>query len=450
MFVFRNTLGFYQHKRLQSPVGDIDFTGDGGGVTPPPSNPQDSPDINGGKGSDINGNDNPDKDKDKDNPDGGTEPPANGGEGKDGKGEKDNNPSTGELEEGTNIELDGVTYTVDKDGNVVDADGKIFKEAKDVQEWLKTFNVDNQNPEDKELSIASIQKAIGEEIVDEKGQPIEFTNDVEGVKSYIDNVIALRSNELQQAAVNKVFNDNPILAQFANYLAVTGSPRGFGEMPDRSGIKLDANNEEQQIAIIKAAAKEFGNTTLNDNYIKYLKDGGGLYDEAKLQLQNLQNADKQRNEEYARQAEAQRKEEEEATNAYWENVHEKLNSHKIGEYQLPESFVREVNGQKITTTIDDFFNYIYRATEDEDGNYTTAYQKDLKSRTADDNINEQLIAAWLTFTGGSYKDLVNMAVREKEVKTLRLKAKENDGRKTVVITKPANANKTIDIDNLVF
>lgn len=450
MFVFRNTLGFSQHKRLQGPVDDIDFAGNGGGTTPPPSNPQDSPDINGGKGKDINDNDNPDKDKDKDNPDGGTEPPANGGEGKDGKGEKDNNPSTGELEEGTNIELDGVTYTVDKDGNVVDADGKIFKEAKDVQEWLKTFNVDNQNPEDKELSIASIQKAIGEEIVDEKGQPIEFTNDVEGVKSYIDNVIALRSNELQQAAVNKVFNDNPILAQFANYLAVNGSPKGFGEIPDRSGIKLDANNEEQQIAIIKAAAKEFGNTTLNDNYIKYLKDGGGLYDEAKLQLQNLQNADKQRNEEYARQAEAQRKEEEEATNAYWENVHTKLNSHKIGEYQLPESFVREVNGQKITTTIDDFFNYIYRTTEDEDGNYTTAYQKDLKSKTADDNINEQLIAAWLTFTGGSYKDLVDMAVREKEVKTLKLKAKETDGRKTVVITKPANANKTIDVDSLVF
>lgn len=61
MFVFRNTLGFYQHKRLLSPVGDIDFTGNDGGVTPPPSNPQDSPDINGGKGKDINDNDNPDK-----------------------------------------------------------------------------------------------------------------------------------------------------------------------------------------------------------------------------------------------------------------------------------------------------------------------------------------------------------------------------------------------------
>ena len=106
MFVFRNTLGFYQHKRLQSPVGDIDFTGNDGGITPPPSNPQDSPDINGGKGKDINDNGTPDKD----NPDGDTEPPANGVEEKEGK---DNNPSTGELEEGTNIELDGVTYTVD-------------------------------------------------------------------------------------------------------------------------------------------------------------------------------------------------------------------------------------------------------------------------------------------------------------------------------------------------
>ena len=106
------------------------------------------------------------------------------------------------------------------------------------------------------------------------------------------------------------------MAQFANYLAVNGSPRGFGELPDRSGITVDTDNEEQQIAIIKAAAAEFGNSSLNDNYIKYLKDSGGLYDEAKAQLANLQNADKQRNEELAIQAEEQRKAEQEATDAY--------------------------------------------------------------------------------------------------------------------------------------
>ena len=240
------------------------------------------------------------------------------------------------------------------------------------------------------------------------------------------------------------------MAQFANYLAVNGSPRGFGEMPDRSGIKVEQDNEQQQIAIIKAAAEEFGNASLNDNYIKYLKDNGSLYDEAKAQLENLQKADAERNEEYARKAEAQRKEQEEATNAYWNNVHEKLTSRKIGDYQLPESFVREVNGQKVTTNIDDFFNYLYRQTEDKDGQVATAYQRDRMSMTEDEAMNEELLSAWLTFTGGSYKDLVDMAVRAEQVKTLKLKAKNNEGRKTIRITKPTNANHKVNLDDLIF
>jgi len=449
MFVFRNTLGVRQHKRLLGPA-EIDFEGNGGNgggsTTPPPAgNPSNPPHVSGEKG---NENEPP-----------ANEPPANEPpkeeSNKGGKENNNTNPSTGGLEEGTNIELDGKTYTVDKDGNVLDPDGKVFKEAKDVDEWLKGFDVNNKEKGTEEgadeLSLDAIQKAIGEEIVDEKGNPVEFTNDAAGVKSYIENVISLRSNELQQAAVNKVFTDNPILAQFANYLAVNGSPRGFGELPDRSGIKVEQDNEAQQIAIIKAAAQEFGNTTLNDNYIKYLKDSGGLYDEAKAQLENLQNADKKRNEEYARQAEAQRKEQEEQTTAYWTNVHNKLAEGKVGEYQLPKSFVREVNGQKVTTTIDDFFNYLYRQDEDKDGNITTAYQRDLAARTPDDDLNEQLISAWLTFTGGSYKDLIDMAVREQQVKTLKLKAKENEGRKTVVITKPAAANNgKVNVEDLLF
>ena len=63
MFVFRNTLGFYQHKRLQSPVGDIDFTGNDDGIkaiNPSPTY-EDYIDyvkweINQKKGSDISKN----------------------------------------------------------------------------------------------------------------------------------------------------------------------------------------------------------------------------------------------------------------------------------------------------------------------------------------------------------------------------------------------------------
>lgn len=445
MLVIKNSLGFNQHRRLMVEADSLDLGNGGGGTASPQNNPHDSPDINGEKSNDINNK-----------PDGEGEGTADG-DGKNsndkpdkGKEGEDRNSSTGELEPGTNIEFDGNTYTVDDKGNVVDNKGNIFKEAKDVKTWVDSLSVENEDEDNQTLSIGTIQKAVGEEIVDENGKPVEFTNDVAGVKSYIDNVISLRSSELQTAAVNKVFADNPILAQFANYLAVNGSPRGFGELPDRSGITVDADNEQQQIAIIKAAAAEFGNNSLNDNYIKYLKDSGALYDEAKAQLANLQNADKQRNEQLAKQAEEERKAEQEATDRYWSIVHTKLAECKIGQYTLPKTFVRETNGQKVTVTLDDFFNYLYRQTPDKDGKSSTEYQKYLDTLSEDDLINKEMLDAWLAFTGGSYKDLVDMAIKEEKVKTLRLKSKNNDGHKTIKFTKPTNNNAKVNIDNLLL
>ena len=60
-----------------------------------------------------------------------------------------------------------------------------------------------------------------------------------------------------------------------------------------------------------------------------------------------------------------------------------------------------------------------------------------------------MLDAWLAVTGGSYKDLVDMAIKEEKVKTLRLKSKNNDGHKTIKFTKPTNNNK-VDVDNLLL
>ena len=60
------------------------------------------------------------------------------------------------------------------------------------------------------------------DITDENGNPVEFTDDIEGVKNYINSAIELKSNEVASAAVNKVFVDNPILKQFVDYLTVNG------------------------------------------------------------------------------------------------------------------------------------------------------------------------------------------------------------------------------------
>ena len=352
--------------------------------------------------------------------------------------------STGDLNVGDQIEVDGTTYTVAKNGNLVDDKGNIFKEAKDVAEWLKSVNVED-NEDEQGLTLSSIQNEIGIAITDENGNEVEFTNDAAGVKSYIDSVISLKSNELQQAAINRLYQDNPLLKQFQDYVQLTGTPRGFGDIPDRSGIQLDKDNDAQLTAVIKMAAAEFGNKSLNDNYIKYLKDTGGLYDEARVQLSALVEKDKAVRKEIETKAAEQRNAEAENIKKYWENVNKIVNSRVIGGYKIPESFTKEVNGKKIVVTANDFFDYISNATaQDNNGNQVTGYQKALNDLTDEEYLNRELLDAWLMFTGGTYKDLIDMAVKENEVRKLIVKSKENRSAKTVKVVKKQNGKTSID------
>lgn len=360
----------------------------------------------------------------------------------------DDNSSTGELEPGTQLEFDGVTYTVAENGDIVDEAGKVFKEAKDVKEWLNSVDVDNDD-NNNSLSISSIQEALGITVTDSEGKAVEFTDDAAGVKAYVNSVIDLKSNELQEAAINKLYTDNPLLKQFVDYVQVNGTPKGFGEIPDRSTIELSKDNEAQQEAIIRMAAKEFGNKSLNDNYIKYLKDGGGLYDEAKAQLQALVEKDAAYRSDIEARAEKARKDEEIRLENYWKNVNNVINSRVIAGYKLPESFTKEVNGKKVVITPNDFYNYLYKATEeDTDGNKVSGYQRDLSKLTDEEYLNRELLDAWLMFTGGTYKDLIDMAVKEDKVRQLRIKSKQQRSTKSVkIVTK--SSGKT-DINDIIL
>lgn len=428
---------------------DIDFEGTGGTSTGSVSGQQDNngsqngngtqeeiTSLNGGGTDDITGKDNQNN---------------NGVEGGDNNnGEKNNdNSSTGELTEGTEIEFDGAVYTVDANGNLVDKNGTIFKEAKDVADWMKTMDVEDSNNNDEALTLASIQEAIGITVTDANGNNIEFTDDAAGVKAYVNSVIDLKSNEIQQATINKFYQDNPLVKQFTDYVQLNGTPRGFGEIPDRSGIVLDKDNTAQLEAVIRMAATEFGNKSLNDNYIKYLKDGGGLYDEAKAQLQALVEKDAAVRKDIEARAKAQREEEAKSVSDYWNKVNNVIDSRIIAGYKLPESFTKEVNGQKVIITPNDFYNYLSKATEtDTDGNKVTGYQRDLNKLTDDEYLNRELLDAWLMFTGGTYKDLIAMAVNEDKVRQLRVKSKEQRSAKTVKVIKKQGGK--VDINDIVL
>lgn len=423
-------------------VTDIDFEGTGnqGGATPPVDNPSggsqqtvtnsDTTNLGGGEADDI------------------TNKPAESGDtAEETKTAEDTNTSaTGELTAGDTIDVDGTIYTVAENGDLVDDKGNVFKEAKDVQSWLASVEVEDENA-DSPITLSSIQEALGVTITDEDGKDVTFTDDADGVKAYVDSVIAVKSQELQEAAINRLYQDNPLLKQFQDYVQLNGTPKGFGEIPDRSGIRLDKDNEQQLVAVIKMAAQEFGNKSLNDNYIKYLRDSGGLYDEARNQLQALVEKDAEYKKQIETKAQEQRDAEAKATADYWNNVNRIVESRQIGGYRIPESFTKEVDGKKIVITPKDFFNYL-SAPKEVDGRTATGYQHDLEKLTDEEYMNREILDAWLMFTGGTYKDLIDMAVKEEQVRQLRVKSKDRRATKSVKVIKH-NAGKS-SIDDIIL
>ena len=363
------------------------------------------------------------------------------------EGNKTNEETTeeSELTAGTNIEFDGNTYTVAENGDLVDAEGKVFKQAAEVKDWMASLEEEVDNS----VNIAAIKDKIGVDITDDNGNPVEFSDDVEGVTSYLNSVIELKSKEIQEGAINKLYADNPLLRQFVDYVQITGSPREFGEIPDRSGIQLDKDNENQLEAVIKMAAQEFGNKSINDAYIKYLKDSGNLYQVAQEQLAALVEKDKNYRQQIEQEAAARRQQEQDEVVAYWNNVSDVINGGIIDGYKLPDTFVREVNGKKITETRNDFYNYLAKqSVVDANGNRMTQYQKDLQALTDEQLLNRELLDAFLLWRGGSYKDLVDLKVNEDKVKTLRLVSKQQRNTRTIKVVKP-QAKKT-DMNDIVL
>jgi hypothetical protein len=357
----------------------------------------------------------------------------NGGNG---DGNKDTGSQDGDVElvEGSVIEVGDDSYTVDKDGNLVDKYGNIFKEAKDVQEFIKGFDVDNND--NTELSINTIKEHLGIDIVGEDGNPVEFDNTPEGVAAYIDSVIEQREDEFAEAGVNRLIETYPIIQDVLNYYVANGnSLEGFGEVKDRSNITIDEKNIAQQEAIIRESFREFDRRGNVDEYIQYLKDKGILFATAQEELQGLVDADNAYKEQIAQEAkEAAIRQQQEET-AYWTGVQETIKSRKIAGYEIPETIIINRDGKKIAATPNDFFNYVYQV--DENGN--SRYNNDLAAMTPEQRRDDSLLRAYLRFTGGSYADLVNLAIKDQEVKKLRLVAKDNSRRTARIV--PPTSNK---------
>ena len=244
-----------------------------------------------------------------------------------------NNKPENELpyEVGTTFEFENNIYTIDENGNLIDSNNQIFKSKDEIENWVKSLEIDSNDDKGEVISIADIQKAVGITITDNEDNEIEFENTPQGIADYINSVVETTRETVAQQTLETLYAQYPFLESILTYYVANGnSIKGFNELRDRSNIRLDANNEAQLEEIIRDAWRETNRKGNVDDYINYLKSSNKLYDIASEELDDMVERDKAAKESLAQKAIEVEKQREEESRQYWGKVKETIDNRVIG------------------------------------------------------------------------------------------------------------------------
>lgn len=390
-----------------------------------------------------NGNGNPDTDTNIDIDNGNGNTGNQGQQGQQGQGDNQQQTSSmGEvqLSEGDTVNVDGVDYTIDAEGNAIAADGTVFRTATELAELIA------QNGSEPSV-LNQLQTRFGSDFKDENGNPIVFDDNEEGIAAYVETVVQSRVKEAQAAAINNLFETYPQVEQVINHLKLNGSLDDFVEIPDRSQITVSKDNEEQQATFIREEWKLSGKKGDVNKFIDYCKNAGILYDTAVESKEAVDSIYESRLAEQKAQVEAKEAAAAAEEKAYWDNVEKTISKGELLGYSIPEQIQCNKDGKKVMLSRRDFLKYVSTPVDSE-GN--TAYMLDEAKVDSDARMQDDLLKAFLRFTGGDYASLVGMAVNKQKVLSIRTAAAQTTGKRTVIINSKGNNSKTVDNDQLVL
>lgn len=390
-----------------------------------------------------NGNGNPDTDTNIDIDNGNGNTGNQGQQGQQGQGDNQQQTSSmGEvqLSEGDTVNVDGVDYTIDAKGNAIAADGTVFRTATELAELIA------QNGSEPSV-LNQLQTRFGSDFKDENGNPIVFDDNEEGIAAYVETVVQSRVKEAQAAAINNLFETYPQVEQVINHLKLNGSLDDFVEIPDRSQITVSKDNEEQQATFIREEWKLSGKKGNVNKFIDYCKNVGILYDTAVESKEAVDSIYESRLAEQKAQVEAKEAAAAAEEKAYWDNVEKTISKGELLGYSIPEQIQCNKDGKKVMLSRRDFLKYVSTPVDSE-GN--TAYMLDEAKVDSDARMQDDLLKAFLRFTGGDYASLVGMAVNKQKVLSIRTAAAQTTGKRAVIINSKGNNSKTVDNDQLVL
>ena len=387
-----------------------------------------------------NGNGNPDTDTNIDTDNGNGNTGNQGQQGQVDNQQQDSSMGEVKLSEGDTINVDGVDYTIDAEGNAIAADGTVFRTATELAELIA------QNGSEPSV-LNQLQTRFGSDFKDENGNPIVFDDNEEGIAAYVETVVQSRVKEAQTAAINNLFETYPQVEQVINHLKLNGTLDDFVEIPDRSQITVSKDNEEQQATFIREEWKLSGKKGDVNKFIDYCKNAGILYDTAVESKEAVDSIYESRLAEQKAQVEAKEAAAAAEEKAYWDNVEKTISKGELLGYSIPEQIQCNKDGKKVMLSRKDFLKYVSTPVDSE-GN--TAYMLDEAKVDSDARMQDDLLKAFLRFTGGDYASLVGMAVNKQKVLSIRTAAAQTTGKRTVIINSKGNNSKTVDNDQLVL
>jgi hypothetical protein len=338
-------------------------------------------------------------------------------------------PSTSTIPDVTpDVEIDGVIYKLNENGDAITDDGNIFMDKAKLTE-LANVPV--------ETEITNIAKIVNVQPLDDKGTPIEYENTVDGIAQYINDVVNVRSQEVAQSIEQQFFEQNPDLYQVYLHKLTTGSIEGFNEHTDWSNIDIATAEEDVLKSIIIANETRKGTDKGRAEYLANLiKADGKLKEQSIFAQKELADYNK----EYQNNALAiqqQREAEETAEiNAYWNNVEHSVKSGKLtlGEdtFKLPQVFrIKQVDGKVTTATNQDFLDYMNKTKvfeiEGKQYELTQNYYDSLvenSKRTHEHDVYDAL----KRFVKGDVSQFIQEQVKQNEVKRLILSTKQDNKR----------------------
>ena len=301
-----------------------------------------------------------------------------------------------------------VVYKLDANKNAIDANGNIVKTKKELLELLE------ESDDTGDDYIKYISSVTGFQAMDDKGNPVEFENTVEGLAAREIYIVKQEAVKLAKQELDSFFNKNQDILEMMEYKKLHGSLKAYATHEDFSKIILEDSNDDQHRSIIIKAELARGNSEARANKIADLlmEDGKGK-EEAQASLKYLIDKQTADNAAIAKKLEDDKRTELDKKSVEFSEVAKVVKSGEAKGYTIPEFFkVKLANGTQTTMHRNAIYQLITEPISD-DG--SSRYDR----MRANDSIEDKVLDAYVRLTGFDIDTLVNQKVNNKKVLDLK-------------------------------